>query len=140
MRDLSEFVLAWEGRLMFSEKLAEACARKVPEPPNCGSKCNHPSGTCSGVCDECLREVHYETSGDKRADYDCKNLAYAYVRDFSERYKENMLTLLKDINKNEYPHYNIFSIGCGAAPDLAAFETIAAGKSIFYLGYDKNPL
>jgi len=67
-------------------------------------------------------------------------MVYSYVRDFAERYEENMCTLLQNVNLDQYPHFNIFSIGCGAAPDLAAFEKLAEKKPIFYAGCDKNTL
>ncbi len=44
------------------------------------------------------------------------------------------------VDISQYPYFSILSIGCGAAPDLMAFEEIVEDKAIYYKGYDRNPL
>lgn len=108
---------------------------------NCGRRrCNHPSGECSGCCQICLDQVHWGPTRSERVDYDCPKLIYRYVNDFLERYEDNILTLLSDIDLRRYPCFNVLSIGCGAAPDLMALEHVRKRKPVFYKGYDRNPL
>jgi len=103
--------------------------------------CNHPSGTCSGKCDNCLDQVHWGPNYNERADYDCEKLMYRYVTGFAERYTNNIWYLLKYTDFKEYPFYNILSIGCGATPDLMAIEQcIDKDDELEYTGYDRNPL
>jgi len=49
---------------------------------------------------------------------------------------------LENIDLEEYPRYNILSLGCGATPDLMAFDYLNEldKKPIRYRGYDRNPL
>ena len=106
----------------------------------CGNvNCNHPSGNCSGNCANCLRQVHFGPNPSERVDYDCEKLIYKYVIDFTERYKRNMQSFLSHIDMNAYPRFNILSIGCGAAPDLMAFEESFPQHPLFYRGFDRNP-
>ena len=107
--------------------------------------CNHPS-ECSGGCKECLKQIHFPNGypGGKR-DYDCKNLINFYVCDYINKYASEMLYLLRKSNKlNRMYEYNILSIGCGAAPDLTAFEEYVSEtnpyKKINYFGIDMNQL
>lgn len=63
-----------------------------------------------------------------------------YVLRFTGKYSSQIRTALEHVDLARYPEYNIFSIGCGGAPDLMAFEEIAEEKRIYYKGYDRNPL
>jgi len=49
---------------------------------------------------------------------------------------------LESIALDDYPYYKILSLGCGAAPDLMAFEQINSKykKKMGYRGCDINPL
>ncbi len=104
------------------------------------SHCNHPSGRCSGHCDNCLDQVHWGPNDNKRADYDCEKLIYRYVTNFTERYTNNILYLLEYTEFENYPFYNILSIGCGATPDLMAIERSIGNAELLYTGYDRNIL
>ena len=107
--------------------------------------CNHPS-ECSGSCKNCLEQVHYPSkypTGKK--DYDCDNMINFYVCDYINKYASEMLYLLRKSEKlKEIDNYHIISIGCGAAPDLMAFEQYVSetdsSKKIGYLGFDINEL
>lgn len=107
--------------------------------------CTHPT-KCSGSCKACLEQVHYPgryPNGKK--DYDCANLIDYYICDYSHKYASEILYLLQksgyllDIDK-----YHVLSIGCGACPDLMAFEAYIndshQSKEVSYIGVDKNEL
>ncbi|MDD6826635.1 MAG: hypothetical protein PUE12_11125 [Oscillospiraceae bacterium] len=107
--------------------------------------CNHPS-KCTGSCKLCLEQVHYPNrySNGKR-DYDCENMLNFYVCDYINKYASEMLYLLRKSEKlKELDEYHVLSIGCGAAPDLMAFERYIAEedskKEVRYFGIDKNNL
>ena len=116
---------------------------------DCGEYCSHPSGKCSGGCFQCCNEVHFpkEYSGQRRKDYNCQKFVYYYACRYSWKYCSEIVHALSTINDmsdmwslSQYPYLNILSIGCGAAPDLMAFEYVAPkGKRIFYRGFDINP-
>ena len=107
--------------------------------------CQHVGG-CFGGCKNCLQEIHYPSgnpTGKKL--YDCPNLINFYVCDYSFKYASEIYYLLnKSDSLAQIPCYNIFSIGCGACPDLMAFENYVKKKhpekKITYRGIDKNPL
>lgn len=107
--------------------------------------CNHPS-ECSGYCKKCLEQIHYPSKYPQgKKDYDCKNLLYFYVCDYTNKYASEMLYLIRKSEKlKEIDEYNILSIGCGAAPDLMAFEQYVretdSSKRISYTGFDINEL
>lgn len=107
--------------------------------------CNHPT-QCSGSCKSCLEQVHYpDKYPNGKKDYDCKNMINFYVCDYINKYASEMLYLLRksEILKEIY-EYHILSIGCGAAPDLMAFEQYINETSqphkICYYGVDVNDL
>lgn len=65
--------------------------------------------------------------------------------DYAYKYATEIYYLLQKSDAlAEIEHYSIFSIGCGACPDLMAFELYlqrnAPGKTLEYRGIDKNPL
>lgn len=107
--------------------------------------CNHPT-KCSGSCKKCLEQVHYHSKySNGKKDYDCKNMINFYVCDYINKYASEMLYLLRQSKKlKEIKKYNILSIGCGAAPDLMAFEQYVnetyQPHKISYYGIDVNPL
>jgi hypothetical protein len=47
-----------------------------------------------------------------------------------------ILYALDTIDLKKYPSFDILSIGCGAAPDLMAFELAAGGRQVRYHGID----
>lgn len=107
--------------------------------------CNHPS-ECSKSCKNCLEQIHYPSKyPNGKKDYDCDNLINFYVCDYANKYASEMLYLLRKSEKlKEIDEYHILSIGCGAAPDLMAFEQyvreIDSSKRISYIGFDINDL
>ena len=107
--------------------------------------CNHPS-ECSGSCKNCLEQVHYPSKyPNGKKDYNCENMINFYVCDYINKYASEMLYLLRKSEKlKEIDEYHILSIGCGAAPDLMAFEQYIhetdSSKKISYLGFDINKL
>lgn len=105
----------------------------------CGAECNNKE-FCIGNCNDCLDQVHWWPHKGGRSDYNCKKLIYYYVQRFSKRYCDNILSVSSLIDFERYPGFYIVSVGCGAAPDLMAFEEIAGRREIFYRGYDRNEL
>lgn len=109
------------------------------------SDCNHPT-ECSKSCKNCLEEIHFPSKHPQgKKDYDCGNLINFYVCDYTNKYASEMLYLLRQSEKlKEIDEYHILSIGCGAAPDLMAFEQYTYemndSKRISYLGFDINDL
>lgn len=107
--------------------------------------CNHPS-ECSGSCKKCLEQVHYPNMyPNGKHYYDCQNMINFYVCDYINKYASEMLYLLRKSEKlREIDEYHVLSIGCGAAPDLMAFEQYCLeadrAKDIRYYGVDINPL
>ena len=107
--------------------------------------CLH-TGDCSRNCKDCLEEIHYPSrhpNGKKF--YDCPHLINFYVCDYAYKYATEIYYLLQKSDAlAEIEHYSIFSSGCGACPDLMAFELYlqrnAPGKTLEYRGIDKNPL
>lgn len=120
--------------------LVNKCAELYEESPDCDDDCTHPSGSCSGCCRECTEQVHWHRRNG-RADYDCQKLLYYYVCRYAWKYCSEIMYALETINLDDYPFYNILSIGCGSAPDLMAFEQMNRqdDKSIYYHGFDINP-
>lgn len=128
---------------MLKDELLEKCRRAYEESPHgdCPD-CNNEE-CCQHDCDRCLDQVHwFDPAGGNcgRSDYDCPWLLLRYVERYTEKYSAQIASALQHVDLSRYPMYNIFSIGCGAAPDLMAFEELDDGKSIFYKGYDKNLL
>lgn len=105
----------------------------------CEQNCNNVDA-CVHDCNECLKQVHWFPQYGGRCDYNCANLLLKYVLKYTDKYSSQIADALQCIDLLNYPQYNIFSIGCGAAPDLMAFEEINDGKQIYYKGYDRNHL
>lgn len=106
---------------------------------HCETQCNN-KNNCEHNCDNCLAQVHWLQENNGRRDYNCPFLLLKYVLRFTNKYSGQVLSALGYVNLSEYPEYNVFSIGCGGAPDLMAIEEIAEGKRIYYKGYDRNCL
>lgn len=125
---------------MILEEVIGYCEDRLYEyGENCSNdQCTHPSGHCSGTCEDCLYEVHFSTEINKRRDYCCDKLICNYVVKYAQRYKNNASIALKTIDMSLYPYLNVLSVGCGAAPDLMALEERCDNKHIFYYGYDRN--
>lgn len=125
------------------EALTEACAR---EYHGCGNKycCTHPYRHCSGSCNACLDEIHFpDGAGNGRTCYDCQKLIYYYVCRYSWKYCSEIIRALNSgyVHLDQYPEYNVLSVGCGGAADLMAFELCCpVDRPLFYKGYDMNPL
>ena len=107
--------------------------------------CNH-QDKCSGSSKQCLKEIHFP---DKypiaKKEYDCCNLINIYVCDYTHKYAYEMLYLLRESGTlKEMYSYHIMSIGCGAAPNLIAFEQhireSQSLKTIYYWCIDKKEL
>ena len=60
------------------------------------------------------------------------------MQNYTKRYYENIKFACRDIDFARYSEFNILSLGCGASPDLMAFEEIAEDKFICYNGIDVN--
>lgn len=120
--------------------LVNRCAELYEASSDCEDDCTHPSGSCSGCCRECTEQVHWHRKNG-RTDYDCQKLLYYYVCRYAWKYCSEIMYALETLDLEDYPSYNILSIGCGSAPDLMAFEQINRKdkKSIYYRGFDINP-
>ena len=112
----------------------------------CGNgHCSHPTGYCSGNCYNCLYEIHYPgRNPDGKREYDCPKMLYHYVCQYSYLYATEILCALRDNDSflRDYPYYHILSLGCGACPDLMAFEVFyndeSLSQQVSYLGFDIN--
>lgn len=126
---------------MLRDTLLEWCQREYDQSPakHCGCKCNNKEA-CHHSCDDCLDQVHWYPRYGGRSDYTCPYLLLRYVSRFTARYSQQIYDALSCVDITQYPYFNIFSIGCGATPDLMAFEENSEGKKIYYKGYDRNPL
>lgn len=125
---LKDTLLSW-----CRKQLVDSCAG------HCDSQCNN-KDSCEHDCDKCLDQVHWFQNDRGRRDYDCPLLLLRYVLRFTDKYSEQIHSALENVDLSKYPEYDIFSIGCGGTPDFMAFEEIEDGKSIYYKGYDRNPL
>ena len=126
---------------MLKDRLILWCKRDYEQSSakHCGHDCDNKEN-CNHNCDNCLDQVHWYPRYGGRSDYTCFNLLLRYVVRFTEKYSQQIHNALDFVDISCYPYFNIFSIGCGAAPDLMAFEEVAKGKNIYYRGYDRNPL
>ncbi|MCI9576825.1 MAG: hypothetical protein HFJ84_09305 [Clostridiales bacterium] len=93
-------------------------------------------GDCNG-CKQCLDDIHYHYNK-YRDFYDCEKLLDYYVCRYSYKYCSEMIYALNELDLSEYPYFHILSLGCGAAPDLMAFEYMGYKQKISYCGLDKN--
>ena len=120
---------------MLIKRLADYCDHNFKTCGNCGTNCTHPSGKCSGSCADCLREIQYHLI-DGRAEYNCRNMLRYYTCHTAWKRCSEILYALETIDLRKYPEFRILSVGCGAAPDLMAFEQIADGRRVNYHGVD----
>lgn len=109
--------------------------------------CNHIDecpGECRGNCKQCLGEIHFPSKYPRgKKDYDCERMLDFYVCDYAAKYTSEMLYLMrKSTLLNQIDDYHVVSIGCGACPDLMAFERYCHEKSpiksVRYYGIDVN--
>ena len=132
-----------EVQNMLKDQLLEYCQDALIDSNagHCDCSCNNKE-YCYHDCQQCLDQVHWHSSSEGRSDYNCPWLLLTYILHFTERYSQQITDALDLVDINRYPYYNIFSIGCGAAPDLMAFEELVqnSDKTVYYKGYDRNPL
>ncbi len=109
--------------------------------------CSHHDGcpgSFHGNCKKCLEEVHYPIKypyGMK--DYTCERMLYFYVCDYAAKYASEVFYLMeKSEALKQIKDYHVLSIGCGACPDLMAFEkychTYSYDSTVSYIGIDVN--
>ena len=120
---------------MLMQRLANYCDSYFKKCDECGGKCTHPSGKCGGSCADCLKEIQYHRT-DGRTEYDCKNMLRYYTCHTVWKRCSEVMYALETLDLRKYSNFNILSIGCGAAPDLMAFNQIAESKKISYHGVD----
>lgn len=107
--------------------------------------CTHPT-KCPGRCKLCLEQVHYpDNNPDGLRDYNCINIINFYACTYLYKYASEIYYLIRKCESlNEIEELHIMSIGCGASPDLMAFEKYCKEKNssqlIAYVGFDKNEL
>lgn len=127
---------------MLKDYLIQVCQDDLEN--SCAGECEdcNNKNNCCHDCSSCLNQVHFYPRFGGRSDYDCPNLLLNYVLRYTVKYSSQIASALQCIDLSSYPEYNIFSMGCGAAPDLMAFEEFAVNtnKGIYYKGYDHNPL
>lgn len=132
-----------EVQNMLKDQLLKYCQDALIDSNagHCDCSCNNKE-YCYHDCKQCLDQVHWHSSSEGRSDYDCPWLLLTYILHFTERYSQQITDALDLVDIDRYPYYNIFSIGCGAAPDLMAFEELVqnSDKTVYYKGYDRNPL
>lgn len=92
--------------------------------------------SCNG-CKQCLDDIHYHYNK-YRDFYDCEKLLDYYVCRYSYKYCSEIIYALDELDLSEYPYFHILSLGCGAAPDLMAFDYMGYKQKISYCGFDKN--
>lgn len=132
---------------MLIDELVAFCDEKYTELGNeCGNGiCTHPCGTCSRNCYDCLYQVHYPSlHPNGKKEYDCPKMLYHYVCQYSYLYATEMLCAFAAERDylSDFPYFNIISLGCGACPDLMAFENFSERmgfhQPVAYLGFDKT--
>ena len=132
-----------EVQNMLKDQLLKDCRDALIDSNagHCDCSCNNKE-YCYHDCKQCLDQVHWHSSSEGRSDYGCPWLPLTYILHFTERYSQQITDALDLVDSDRYPYYNIFSMGCGAAPDLMAFEELVqnSDKTIYYKGYDRNPL
>lgn len=111
----------------------------------CNTSCSHPT-VCPQDCEQCLEQIHFPSRHPNgRLDYTCNNVLNFYVCKYFHKYASEIEYALHSINSLPYKDtFNILSLGCGASPDLAAFENYLSKNNfcipVNYLGIDINPL
>ena len=92
---------------------------------------------CELDCSKCLDDIHYHNNQIRR-DYNCERLLDYYVCRYSYKYCSEIIYALRTVDLSHYPYFNIISLGCGASPDLMAFEYMNYPQPIRYKGFDIN--
>ena len=109
---------------------------------NCNSKTTCNDHICG--CKKCLYDLHFHYNI-YRNSYNCERLFDYYVCRYSHKYCSEILYALEEcVDLSQYPFFHILSLGCGASPDLMAFDylrtthAIQTNKPISFIGLDKN--
>lgn len=119
------------------------CDERYSEKCNCKDACTHPSA-CPDSCENCLEQIHFPNRVENgRIDYNCDNIVNYYTCKYMYKYSSEIEYALHSINNfDRFGSLNIFSIGCGACPDLVAIENFCKknyfNKAIYYHGIDMN--
>lgn len=136
---------------MLIEELTNYCDRKYRitcSTQNCGycnDTCSHPM-SCPQNCEQCLEQIHFPARySNGRLDYTCNNILNFYVCKYFHKYASEIEYALNSIDSLPYKDtFNVLSLGCGASPDLAAFENYLHKNNfsipVNYLGIDINSL
>lgn len=78
---------------------------------------------CTGDCQECLKNVHFQKGDRPHREYDCQHMADCYYCKYAYRYASEIvygLSCFKDIL--DYNELNVLSVGCGPCTDLAGID------------------
>ena len=95
------------------------------------------SGLCESDCSKCLNDLHYHYNR-IRCDYACEQLLDYYVCRYSHKYCSEIIYALETVDLSKYPFFNVLSLGCGASPDLMAFDYMELSPKTRYMGLDIN--
>lgn len=106
--------------------------------------CNYRNTCCPDYddaecnCKDYLDDIHFHRNL-LRKNYDCERLWDFYLCRYSHKYCSEILYALEEcVDLNRYPFFHILSLGCGAAPDLMAFDYLNCEQDISYYGIDIN--
>ena len=102
-------------------------------------QCDECTGrNCTHDCKECLDDIHFHRNRIRNS-YNCEKLLYYYLCRYSMKYCSEIVYALRRIDLNQYPYFNILSLGCGGAADLMAFDCLSdTDNGIYYHGVDIN--
>lgn len=99
------------------------------------------SSTCNNECYNCLFKIHRVFNHDVH--YSCERILYRYVLKFQLRYASEAARCFWHVLNDKKPNepLNIYSLGCGPAPELYGLFAIARYLSfstdrIEYKGFD----
>ena len=95
------------------------------------------SNSCKLDCSNCLDDLHFHRNR-LRCDYACEHLLDYYVCRYSHKYCSEIIYALETIDLRKYPFFNVLSLGCGASPDLMAFDYLGLSPKTKYMGLDIN--
>lgn len=119
---------------MLIDEVVDFCDKDFSSKKCSGCEKNN---LCHLDCSNCLDDLHYHNNH-IRYDYCCEHLLNYYVCRYSYKYCSEIIYALRNIDLSKYPYFNILSLGCGASPDLMAFDFLNLSKKIKYKGFDIN--
>lgn len=119
---------------MLIDTVVDFCDRKYSSQTCTGCQSHH---LCHQDCKNCLDDLHFHNNC-IRTDYCCEHLLDYYVCRYSYKYCSEIIYALENIDLSRYPYFNILSLGCGASPDLMAFDYLNLSQPIKYKGFDIN--